>query len=146
LNILIQRSNTTSGTLTVDLSAASTTAVAGTDYNLTTGTLEFVDGESQKTVVLGIIDNTLQDGDKKLTLSLSNLTGSGTLDSAASSMQITIVDDDSSAPTPSDGGSSGGGGGGSFDSWLLLAILVLFLVTRGRSLRNHSRNISGNRV
>ncbi len=146
LNIVIQRSDTVSGALTVDLSAASTAAVAGTDYNLTTGTLEFVDGESRKTLVLEIIDNTLQDGDKTLTLSLSNLTGSGTLDSAASSMQITIVDDDSAAPTPSDGGSGGGGGGGSLDPWLLLAILVLFLATGGRSFRNQSRSIGGNRV
>ncbi|MET0026516.1 MAG: Calx-beta domain-containing protein [Candidatus Thiodiazotropha sp.] len=140
LDVTILRSDNTNGDTSVDLSVASGTAVADTDFSITPGTLTFTDGVASQTVQVQIIDNTLQDGDKSFTLSLSNVTGGGTLDSAASTMQITIVDDDSATTPPTDGGGSsgGGGGGGSFDPWLLVTLLLLFLTTVSRGYRHHS--------
>ncbi|MET0065253.1 MAG: Calx-beta domain-containing protein [Candidatus Thiodiazotropha sp.] len=150
LDVTILRSDSFSGVLSVDLSASSDSAVDGTDYSITTGTIEFADGEQSKTVILQIIDNAVEDGDKTLILSLSNLTGDGTLDSAASSMVITIADDDGAAPPPTDGGdtggdSGGGGGGGSLDPWLLIALLSLMLMARGREFYNLTRNVCRSR-
>ncbi len=145
LAVTILRSDNTNGETTVDLTVTSGTAVADTDFSIESGTLTFADGVASQTVQVQIIDNALQDGDKSFSLSLGNVTGGGTLDSAASSMQITIVDDDSATTPPTDGGGSsgGGGGGGSIDPWMLIAALLLFLTTVGRRYRPHHSSCFG---
>ncbi|MCU7947573.1 MAG: hypothetical protein KZQ72_13195, partial [Candidatus Thiodiazotropha sp. (ex Cardiolucina cf. quadrata)] len=124
-NISISRANVLTGSVTVDLSVESTTAVSGTDFNVTTGTLQFVDGESQKNISVEIIDNTLEDGNKTITFTIGNATGVAVIDTANSTVTLTILDDDGT--TNPGNGDSGGGGGGSIDLLLLAFLLSLTL-------------------
>ncbi|MCU7923894.1 MAG: hypothetical protein KZQ88_14495, partial [Candidatus Thiodiazotropha sp. (ex Dulcina madagascariensis)] len=129
-DITVSRGLVVSGSVTVDLTVESTTAVAGTDYNVTTGTLQFVDGESAKTVTVAIIDNAAVDGDRTLTFSLGNATGSAVIDSNNGSLILTIVDDEQS-----DTDNGGGGGGGGVDPLTLVILLssaMLMLLSRRR--------------
>lgn len=122
-NISISRANVLTGSVTVDLSVESTTAVSGTDFNVTTGTLQFVDGESQKNISVEIIDNTLEDGNKTITFTIGNATGVAVIDTANSTVTLTILDDDGTT-NPGNGDSGGGGGGGGSIDLLLLAFLL----------------------
>ncbi|MCU7933390.1 MAG: hypothetical protein KZQ99_00735 [Candidatus Thiodiazotropha sp. (ex Dulcina madagascariensis)] len=121
-DITVSRGLVVSGSVTVDLTVESTTAVAGTDYNVTTGTLQFVDGESAKTVIVAIIDNAAVDGDRTLTFSLGNATGSAVIDSNNGSLILTIVDDEQS---DSDNGGGGGGGVDPLTLFILLSSAIL---------------------
>ena len=77
----IDRSVVLTGTVSVDLSVGTSTAVAGSDFNVTTGTLQFASGETQKTINVEIIDNTVVDGDRTITFVLGNVSGTATIDS-----------------------------------------------------------------
>ncbi|MCU7858494.1 MAG: hypothetical protein KZQ86_01410, partial [Candidatus Thiodiazotropha sp. (ex Lucinoma kastoroae)] len=128
-NISISRANVLTGSVMVDLSVESTTAVSGTDFNVTTGTLQFVDGESQKNISVEIIDNTLEDGNKTITFTIGNATGVAVIDTANSTVTLTILDDDGTTNTnPGNDDSGGGGGGGSIDLLLLAFLLSLTLL------------------
>jgi hypothetical protein len=120
----IDRSVVLSGTVSVDLSVAASTAVAGSDFNVTTGTLQFANGETQKTINVEIIDNTVVDGDQTITFVLGNVSGIATIDSNSGSFTLTIADDDQDGGSDNSGG---GGGGGSADLLLLLGLMIIFL-------------------
>jgi hypothetical protein len=121
-SISISRGTSTDGSVTVDLSVDSATAVAGEDYNVTTGSLQFADGESAKSIDVEIINNSTQDGDRTITFTLDNATGNATIDSANNTLLVTILDDDGTQTDSGENTQSNSGGGGGFD-WLLLAML-----------------------
>jgi outer membrane protein assembly factor BamB len=62
-------------TVTVTYSTADGSALAGTDYVATSGTLTFVPGETTKTVVVPTINDSVAEGDKTFNLKLSNPSG-----------------------------------------------------------------------
>ena len=121
----IDRSVVLTGTVSVDLSVGTSTAVAGSDFNVTTGTLQFASGETQKTINVEIIDNTVVDGDRTITFVLGNASGTATIDSNSGSFTLTISDDDQDGGSDGDD-NGGGGGGGSADLLLLLGLMILF--------------------
>ena len=59
-------------TVTVDYATDDGTARVGEDYTLTNGTLTFAPGETEKTVSVPVIDDTVEDTPETLTLQLSN--------------------------------------------------------------------------
>ena len=59
-------------TVTVDYATHDGTARAGADYTDTSGTLTFASGETEKTVSVPVIDDTVEDTPETLTLRLSN--------------------------------------------------------------------------
>ena len=61
--------------VTVDWATADGTAVAGTDYTSSSGTLTFEPGETTKTVRVPLLSSSKSTGDKTLSLRLSNVTG-----------------------------------------------------------------------
>ena len=61
--------------ITVDYATADGTATAGKDYTAMSGTLTFNSGETSKTVQVSIIDDTVDDKDETIQLSLSNASG-----------------------------------------------------------------------
>ncbi|MEW8045373.1 MAG: Calx-beta domain-containing protein, partial [Candidatus Thiodiazotropha sp.] len=128
VNITITRSVTVSGEISVDLSASSGDAVAGTDYNVTTGTVQFANGETEKTVTVEILDNTVTDGNRTITFVLANAVGTAVIDSNSGTLTLTIIDDESDS-----GG--GGGGGGSMGSFLVLLMLCALSCLRLRGFR-----------
>jgi hypothetical protein len=80
--------------ITVDYATANGTASAGSDYTAQSGTLTFTAGETSKTVTVAIIDDSAEESDETLTLTLSNPSGAEISDGQATG---TITD---SEPAP----------------------------------------------
>ena len=72
-----------SGTVTVDYATADASATAGADYTAASGTLSFQPGERTKTVEVALLDDTHDEGEETLTLSLSNAAGAVITDGEA---------------------------------------------------------------
>ena len=62
--------------VTVSFNTADGTALAGSDYAATTGTLTFAPGKTTKTVRVSVLDDTIQEKDEAFLVNLSNATGS----------------------------------------------------------------------
>jgi len=77
----------------VNYATSDGTAVAGTDYVGTNGTLTFGAGETTKTFTIGITNDTIVNGNRTVTLSLSAPGGGARLGTPATAM-LTITDDD----------------------------------------------------
>jgi Bacterial Ig domain/Cellulose binding domain/Calx-beta domain len=80
--------------VTVQYSAANGTAVAGADYQATSGTLTFPPGVTQKTITVSVLDDTLVDPNESFVVTLANPLGA-TL--ARPQAFGTIVDNDAPA-------------------------------------------------
>ena len=80
------------GTSTVHYSTSDGTAVAGTDYVATSGTLTFNPGEQVKTFTIPILINPAIKGNGTVILNLSDPTGAAPLGSPSSAVLV-IVDD-----------------------------------------------------
>ncbi|GAB4272572.1 MAG: hypothetical protein Kow0080_19190 [Candidatus Promineifilaceae bacterium] len=79
-------------TVTVDYITADGTAVAGSDYTTTSGTLTFSTGETSKQITVPILHDTYDEGgDETFTVQLSNQTNANLADATG---QATITDND----------------------------------------------------
>ena len=58
--------------MTVDYATSDGTAQAGADYTAASGTLSFAAGESSKTIEVSVLNDSHDEGDETLTLTLSN--------------------------------------------------------------------------
>jgi hypothetical protein len=73
------------------------TATPGEDYPATAETLTFADGETEKTVSIPIFDNNTAEPDETFLVSLSILSGPGTVGDP-STATVTILNDDTTPP------------------------------------------------
>ena len=87
-----------SGTVTVNYATADGTATAGEDYTANSGTLTFAPGETEKTVSVAIIDDTVEDSGETFTLVLSDPLGGSLGDTEATG---TIFNTEVSVSEPS---------------------------------------------
>jgi hypothetical protein len=71
----VNLATTSAGTTTVSYSTSDGTAVAGTNYKATSGTLTFAPGESSKGILVPTIDDGVSDPTRSFTVTLSNPTG-----------------------------------------------------------------------
>jgi len=91
-HVVVQRAFGSSGVVTVDYTTSAGTATAGTDYYTTSGTLTWADGDmADKTVIVPIRPDVVNEGSEQLTFTLSNIAG-GKLDAGASVATISILD------------------------------------------------------
>jgi hypothetical protein len=79
-------------TVSVDYSTGSGTAEAGGDYRTSTGTLVFSPGQARQRLVVPIINDTIDEPDEMLHLSLANPAGASL--AANPEARLTILDDD----------------------------------------------------
>ena len=79
------------GALTVDYSTADGSAQAGVDYTAASGALTFQAGESSKTIEVAVLDDSHNEGEETLTLTLSNASSGRLTDGEATG---TIVNSD----------------------------------------------------
>ena len=83
-------------TVSVDFATADGTAVAGSDYTTTTGTVTFLPGDVSEIVPVPILDDAIVEEDEQFTLTLSN-PDEGTIGGAQAA--ASIIDDDSASST-----------------------------------------------
>ena len=90
-----------SATVTVDYATADGTATAGADYTSTSGTLTFQTGDTQKTISVPIIDDSVEDDGETFTLTLSNASGATLADAEATgTIHNTVATAAVSVPVP----------------------------------------------
>jgi len=93
LVVTVIRVNANSGDVSVNFATADQTAVAGQDYTSTSGILTFLNGETEKTITIPILDNQFVQSDRTFLVNLFNPTGGAQL-TEPSSIVATIVDND----------------------------------------------------
>jgi uncharacterized delta-60 repeat protein/uncharacterized repeat protein (TIGR01451 family) len=91
--INVVRTNSRRGTLMVDFHVRNGSAIAGSDYTPTNGTLFFGDGENLKTFTIPIINDVEGEGIETVQLSLSNLVSTNAF-LALPNSTLNILDDD----------------------------------------------------
>jgi len=97
VTIAVTRSNGANGAVSVGYSTSAGTATESADYTFTNGSLNFADGEIQKTFFIPVVDDTDVEGSETVDLQLTNPGGGATL-GARDRATLTITDDDM-APT-----------------------------------------------
>ena len=84
----------------VNYATVNGTALAGSDYTATSGTLTFGPGETVKTFTVPVANDTAVEGDEAFTVVLSNPTNGASLGTPGT-VTVTVVDDDRApAATP----------------------------------------------
>ncbi len=94
VNITVVRSGGIAGSGSVDYLILDGTAVNGVNYSATNGTLTFLPGETSKTIAVGLIDNSLSQGNQTVILVLTNAVNVSLGTPGQST--LTIIDDESS--------------------------------------------------
>jgi hypothetical protein len=87
------RTGGSDGEVTVTLTLSNGTATAGSDYNNLPITVTFTDGETSKTVVIPIIDDSVYETTETVNLTLSNPTDGATLGTQQNAV-LNILDND----------------------------------------------------
>lgn len=92
-SVSVARSGKLSGTVSVAYATANGSALAGTDYTVTSGTLTFNPNVTSQLIPIPIADIPLFQGDRSFTVALSNPSAEGELGSP-STTTVTILDDE----------------------------------------------------
>jgi subtilisin family serine protease len=91
--ITVTRSGGSASGVTVDYATSDGTATVGSDYTATSGTLTFAAGQTKRTFTVPIIDDTIDESNETVNLTLSNPIGGATLTTPNTAV-LTIVDND----------------------------------------------------
>lgn len=91
--LTVTRSNGSDGSVSVAYATVNDTAMAGSDYTATSGTLTFADGEVSRTIRVPGVNDPDVESNETFQLQLSAPTGGATL-GTPSTVTVTIVDDD----------------------------------------------------
>ena len=93
VTLTVTRSGGSLGAVSVAFETVDGTALAGSDYTTTNGTLNFADGETSMVITVPILDDTISEPSETFTVNLLSPGGGATLGTDATST-VTIVDDD----------------------------------------------------
>ncbi|WP_287284042.1 Ig-like domain-containing protein [Okeania sp. SIO2G4] len=96
--VTIIRTDGSDGVVSATLNLANGTAIQDIDYgNPISNNIFFADGETQQTVSIPIIDDSIIEGNRTVNLSLSNITGEATIGQPATAI-LEILEDEVSPP------------------------------------------------
>jgi uncharacterized repeat protein (TIGR01451 family) len=95
MTITVNRTGGTAGEARIAYATSNGTATAGQDYTASGGTLIFASGVTTQTFNVPITDDNLDEGDETVQLTLSNVTGTGSL-GAPATVTLTLTDNDAS--------------------------------------------------
>ena len=94
VSITVTRTGGSDGAVSVRYATSNGTATAGSDYRSASGTLSWTNGDNaNKTFSVPIIDDSVDENDETVTLTLSSVTGGATIGSPGTAT-MTIRDDD----------------------------------------------------
>jgi uncharacterized delta-60 repeat protein len=93
IQVQILRTDGSFGTTTVAYSTSDGTAQAGTDYNAVSGTVTFSSGQLVASFQVPVINDSTNESNETVNLTISNVTGTGTLGAQTTSL-LTIINDD----------------------------------------------------
>jgi CSLREA domain-containing protein len=93
---VVSLSAASSSTVSVDYATSNGTAVAGSDYTPTSGTLTFNPGQVSKDIAVPLLNDGLQEATETLTVNLSNAMQASVTRGSATA---TIIDDDGGSPS-----------------------------------------------
>ncbi|MCA9258003.1 MAG: DNRLRE domain-containing protein, partial [Planctomycetales bacterium] len=80
--------------ISVDYATSNGTAKAGDDYEAASGTLDFAAGETEKSVVITLIDDDVEERGETFSLTLSNATGDASVDAGVATVTLRASDGD----------------------------------------------------
>ena len=83
LAFAVTLSRSASSPITINYATSDGSATAGADYTETSGTLTFTAGESSQTIEVTVLDDSHDEGEETLTLTLSNASGGRLTDASA---------------------------------------------------------------
>ncbi|MFT3706940.1 MAG: Calx-beta domain-containing protein [Archangium sp.] len=110
--LLVSRSGGSNGAVSVDFTTADGTAIAGSDYTASAGTLMWMDADvSDKTISIPLADDSELESDETFNVTISNAQGGATLGSQLAAV-VTITSDDVVVDAGIDAGVDAGAGGG----------------------------------
>ncbi len=107
VTIAVIRTGGSQGTVGVTYSMSGGTAVSGTNYTPTTGTLSFADGETTKTFSVKLVRNTAAEGTKIFYITLKNPTGGAVLGSQ-NRLEFRVLDADGGGDNSNSSAASNG--------------------------------------
>jgi len=90
----VTRTGNTSGALTVQYATSNGTATPAADYSAAVGSVTFADGETTKNIVVQLNNDTLDEFDETVLLTLSDFNATGPSFGSLSAAILTITDDD----------------------------------------------------
>jgi Calx-beta domain/WD40-like Beta Propeller Repeat len=90
----ITRTGNPSGALTVQYATSNGTAKAGADYSAAAGSVVFADGETTKDIVVPLINDTTDEFNETMLLTVSDFNATGESAGSLSASILTITDDD----------------------------------------------------
>lgn len=126
IEIEVIRSNSITGEVSVDYSTRDDTAEAGSDYEATSGTLTWTDGDSfTKTISVNILEDDIEETDERFTIELSNFSDAEAQGSSITTVTIS-ANDTAPAPQPTPTPPANNSGGATEMGLLLLLLLLLF--------------------
>ncbi len=91
--VSVRRTARSTGAISVAYAASGGTATAGADYLPASGTLDFASGQTSRTFILTLVNDTLDEPSETVELTLSSPTGGATLE-GPNVATVTINDDD----------------------------------------------------
>lgn len=100
VSVTVNRSGSSAGQVSVGYATVDNTAMSGSDYVSSSGTLTLQNGETSKSLNISIDDDAKAEGGEYFTLVLSNPVGVAL--GSPSQAQITIIDDESCPPGTTD--------------------------------------------
>ena len=134
--VSVTRTGGKEGSVTVNYATSDGTAIAGSDYTTTSGTLTFAAGELVKTFSIPITNDSINEGDETINLTLSSPTGAAVLGTQTAAV-LTILDDPPPTVTVSPHGTTTNSAPVSFT--LTFSEAVTGLTASGISVTNGSK-------
>jgi hypothetical protein len=92
LTFMVSRSGTTANVVTVNYATSNGTAVSGTNYTSTSGTLSFAAGVTSQAITVATIDDQVVTSSLSMGVTLSSPSGGATIDTASATGTINNID------------------------------------------------------
>lgn len=122
LTIAVERTSQSAGDVSVDYSTANISAIAGTDYTAVSGTLTWLDGDTEAKEIS--VETSQISGNRQFSISLANPSDSAIL---SSDYRVTVTIQGSVVTTPEPTQPTSQGGGSGSIGFLILTLVLAFL-------------------